>query len=151
MGSQELGMTEWLSTGTNVYTMCPSHRRCLKVKWKSFSCVCLFATPRTIQSMEFSSQNIGVGGHSLLRGFFPNQGSNPGLPPCRWILYRHYLYILCVCHIEDAYEWNKWIFVLYETKNLNYWAVNYLLSTFKNHHLLLKHAQTQTHTYKQKA
>ena len=25
--------------------------------------------------------------HSLLQGIFPTQGSNPGLPHCRWILY----------------------------------------------------------------
>ena len=25
---------------------------------------------------------------SLLQGIFPSQGSNPGLPHCRWILYR---------------------------------------------------------------
>ena len=33
------------------------------------------------------------------------------------------------------------------TKNLNYWSVNYLLSIFKYHHLLVKHAQTQTYTH----
>ena len=32
-------------------------------------------------------QNTGVGCLSLLQGIFPTQGSNPGLPPCRWILY----------------------------------------------------------------
>ena len=33
-------------------------------------------------------QNIGVGSLSLLQGIFPSQGSNPGLPLCRWILYQ---------------------------------------------------------------
>ena len=32
-------------------------------------------------------QNTGVGSLSLLRGIFPTQGSNPGLPHCRQILY----------------------------------------------------------------
>ena len=32
-------------------------------------------------------QNTGVGGLSLLQGIFPTQGSNPGLPHCRRILY----------------------------------------------------------------
>ena len=32
-------------------------------------------------------QNTGVGSLSLLQGIFPIQGSNPGLPHCRWILY----------------------------------------------------------------
>ena len=33
-------------------------------------------------------QNIVVGSLSLLQGIFPTQGSNPGLPHCRWILYQ---------------------------------------------------------------
>ena len=33
-------------------------------------------------------QNIGVTSLSLLQGIFPTQGSNPGLPYCRWILYQ---------------------------------------------------------------
>ena len=33
-------------------------------------------------------QNTGVGTLSLLQWIFPTQGSNPGLPHCRWILYQ---------------------------------------------------------------
>ena len=33
-------------------------------------------------------QNTGVGGLSILQGIFPTQGSNPGLPHSRWILYQ---------------------------------------------------------------
>ena len=33
-------------------------------------------------------KNTGVGCHALLQGNFPTQGLNPGLPHCRWILYR---------------------------------------------------------------
>ena len=33
-------------------------------------------------------QNTGVGSHSPLQGIFPTQGSNPGLPHCRQILYQ---------------------------------------------------------------
>ena len=33
-------------------------------------------------------QNTGVGGHFLFQEIFPTQGSNPGLPHCRWILYQ---------------------------------------------------------------
>ena len=33
-------------------------------------------------------QNTGVGSCSFLQGIFPTQGSNPGLPLCRWILYQ---------------------------------------------------------------
>ena len=32
-------------------------------------------------------RNTGVGCHALLQGIFPTQGSNTGLPHCRWILY----------------------------------------------------------------
>ena len=32
-------------------------------------------------------QNTGVGSLSLLQKIFPTQGSNPGLPHCRRILY----------------------------------------------------------------
>ena len=32
-------------------------------------------------------QNTGVGCHSLPQGIFPTQGSNPGLPYGKWILY----------------------------------------------------------------
>ena len=38
--------------------------------------------------MEFSGQNTGVGSLSFLQGTFPTQGSNPGLPHCRQILYQ---------------------------------------------------------------
>ena len=33
-------------------------------------------------------QNTGVGSLSLLQGIFPTQGSDPGLPHCRQILYQ---------------------------------------------------------------
>ena len=33
-------------------------------------------------------QNTGVGSLSLLQGIFPPQGSNPGLPHYRWMLYQ---------------------------------------------------------------
>ena len=33
-------------------------------------------------------QDTRVDSLSLLQGIFPTQGSNPGLPHCRWILYQ---------------------------------------------------------------
>ena len=39
-------------------------------------------------SWNSPGQNTGVGSHSLLRGIFPTQGSNPGLPDYKWILYQ---------------------------------------------------------------
>jgi len=38
--------------------------------------------------MEFSRPEYWVDTFSLLQGIFPIQGSNPGLPRCRWILYQ---------------------------------------------------------------
>ena len=35
----------------------------------------------------FSGKNTRVGCHAILRGIFPTQGPNPGLPHCRQILY----------------------------------------------------------------
>ena len=37
---------------------------------------------------DFPGKNTGVGSHFLLQGIFQIQGSNPGLPHCRWILYQ---------------------------------------------------------------
>ena len=44
--------------------------------------------PHGLQSMEFSRPEYWSGSLSLLQGIFPTQGSNPGLPHCRWILYQ---------------------------------------------------------------
>ena len=43
---------------------------------------------RLYRSWNSLGQNTGVGSLSLLQGIFPTQGSNPGLPHCRWILYQ---------------------------------------------------------------
>ena len=43
-------------------------------------------TPWTIQFMEVSRQNTGVGSLSLLQGIFLTQESNQGLLHCRWVL-----------------------------------------------------------------
>ena len=57
-------------------------------KQKSLSHVRLFATPWTMQSMEFSRPEYCVGSLSLLQGTFPTQESNQGLLHCRQILYQ---------------------------------------------------------------
>ena len=54
--------------------MCNIHR-----KWKLLSCVLLFATPRTVQSMEFSRPEYWSGYPFPSPGDLPNSGSNPGL------------------------------------------------------------------------
>ena len=60
---------------------------------KSLSHVWLFATPWIVATRLFCPWNSpgyfpGVGCHSLLQGILPTQGSNPGLPRCRQILYQ---------------------------------------------------------------
>ena len=53
----------------------------------------IFSTPWTITCQaplvhgDSPGKNSGVGCHALLQGIFPTQGSNPGLPHYRWILY----------------------------------------------------------------
>ena len=44
-------------------------------------------TGRLFGPWDFPGKNTGVGCYVLLQGIFPTQGSNPGLPLCRWILY----------------------------------------------------------------
>jgi len=60
----------------------------VKWKWKLLSCVRLFVTQGLHSPGNSPGQNTGVGSLSLLQGIFPTQGSNPGLPHCRWILYQ---------------------------------------------------------------
>ena len=40
---------------------------------------------RLYSPWDSPGQNTGVGSCSLLQGIFPTQGSNPGLPHCRWV------------------------------------------------------------------
>ena len=59
-------------------------------KWKCMllSHVCLYVTPWAVQSVEFSRPEYWSGLLSLLQGIFPTQGSNPGLLPCRRMIYQ---------------------------------------------------------------
>ena len=57
--------------------------RCGMSEWKSLSHVRLFSTP-----WNSPGQNTEVDSLSLLQGIFPTQGSNPGLPHCRRVLYQ---------------------------------------------------------------
>ena len=45
-------------------------------------------TARLFCSWDSPGKNTGVGCHALLQGIFPTQGSKPGCPHCRRILYR---------------------------------------------------------------
>ena len=53
-------------------------------------CACVIvaqACPTLCDPMDSPGMNTGVGCHSLLRGIFPTQGSNPGLLHCSQIRY----------------------------------------------------------------
>ena len=58
------------------------------VKWKSLSMSDSLWPHELYSPWNSSGQNTGVGSLSLLQGNFPTQGSNPGLPHCRQILYQ---------------------------------------------------------------
>ena len=79
---------EWGAIAFSIKCPIQRQRPTFLWKWKSLSSVWLFATPRTIQSMEFSRPEYGVGSLSLFQGIFPTQGSNPRLLHCRRILYQ---------------------------------------------------------------
>ena len=57
-------------------------------------CVLWHTVPTLCDPMDYTvhvislGQKTGVSSLSLLQGIFPNQGLNPGLPHCRWILYQ---------------------------------------------------------------
>ena len=91
-----------------------------------FSHAQLFATPWTVAPQDSSVhgilQNTGVGSLSLLQGIFPTQGSNPGFPHCRRILYQ-------LSHKGSprilewvAYPFLQWIF---PTQELNRGLLHY--------------------------
>ena len=50
--------------------------------------LCLTLRHHGLYTWNSPGQNTGVGGLSLLLEIFPTQGSNPGLPHCRRILYQ---------------------------------------------------------------
>ena len=59
--------------------------------WKSERCSVVSDSLRPYglySPWNSSGQSIEVGSCSFLQGIFPTQGSNPGLPHCRWILYQ---------------------------------------------------------------
>ena len=46
-----------------------------------------YSPPGSSVHWDFPGKNTGMGCHALLQRIFPTQGSNPGLPHCRQILY----------------------------------------------------------------
>ena len=69
---------------------------------------------RLLCSCNSPGKNTGVGCHALLQGIFATQGSNPGLPHFRWILYQ-------LCHQGNPriLEW-----VAYPFSRGSFWPRN---------------------------
>ena len=81
-----------------------SYFRYIMIKWDCLDWLEILCVPGLVDSVTLCGprdysppgssvhghspgKNTGVGFHALLQGIFPTQGSNPGLPHCRWILY----------------------------------------------------------------
>ena len=77
---------------TTLSSYCP-HSLCYVLCLVTQSCPTL-CNPMDCSQPGFSvhgdspGKNTAVGCHALLQGIFPTQGSNPGIPHCRWILYQ---------------------------------------------------------------
>ena len=63
-----------------------------KIPWRREKLLTPVFWPREFHGLyspwNSPGNNTGVGSLSLLQGIFPTQGSNPGLPHCRQILYQ---------------------------------------------------------------
>ena len=58
-----------------------------KYEWKWLSHVQSLQPHGLCSPWNSPGQNTGVGSLSLFRGIFPSQGTNPGIPHCRQIIY----------------------------------------------------------------
>jgi len=87
----------------------------------------LFSTPWTTESMNSPGQNTGVGSLSLLQGIFPTQGSNPGLPHCRQILYQ-----LSHQGSPRILEWTAYPFSIGSSRSRNQTKVSCIAGGFFN-------------------
>ena len=82
----------------SVYNFFTIRYVCITCYYKVYGCVLscsvvIFCSPKDCSPPGFSvhgdspGKNTGVGCHAILQGIFPIQGSNPGFPHCRRILY----------------------------------------------------------------
>ena len=70
------------------FPLCP---HLFPMKWWGCPTLCdtmNYSLPGSSVHGDSPGKNTGMGHHALLQGIFPMQGSNPGLPLCRWILYQ---------------------------------------------------------------
>ena len=94
----------WVCQLKNIFTTWKL-RVLLHWKWeRKWSCLVMsnslrphrLLPTRLLCPWDFPDNSTGVDYHFLLQGIFPTQGSNPGLPHCRQILY-------CLSHQESLH------------------------------------------------
>ena len=99
-GVKEVHSEGWHLESTSIYSTgdgmnrhpCKKKPVCVVLCLVAQSCLTLcnpmdYSPPGSSVLGDSPGKNTGVGCHSLLQGIFPTQGSNPGLPHCRRILY----------------------------------------------------------------
>ena len=85
-------------------------------------CDCVDCSPPGSSVHEGSSgKNTGVGCHALLQGNFPNLGSNPGIPHCKWIF--------TIWATKEA-QVIKWLILKLESGFLVKYSFNYIANYF---------------------
>ena len=87
-----------------------------------------YSSPGSSVHRDSLGKDTGVGCHFLLQGIFPSQGSNPGLPHCRGILY-------CLSH-QGSPRTLEWIAIsfsrrTYQSKDqtLVFWSADKFFTT----------------------
>ena len=83
-------------------------------------------------------QNTAMRSCSLLQGIFPTQGLNPGLPHCRWVLYKYFSGMQCKYRYLDIHKIyrNELQIIRPSSKNTS------SQTSSKNTHLYYKKIQT---------
>ena len=109
-----------------------------KWKWKLLSRVRLLQALGLYSPWNSPGQNTGVGNLSLLQGIFPTQGSNPGLPHCRWILYQ---LSYQECQRIDPFElccWRRLLRVPWTTRRSNQYILKEISPEYSLEGLMLR-------------
>ena len=83
----KVGCGEHVKSESEVAQLCPT--------------LCDLMDTRLLHLWDFLGKSTGVGCHFLLQGFFPAQGSNPGLLHCRQTLYQFLHFIIPITHIQS--------------------------------------------------
>ena len=84
-----------------------------------------YSLPGSSVHCDSPGKNTRVGCHALLQGIVPTQGSNPGLPHCRQILY-------CLSHQGNPriLEWVAYPFSRGSSQPRNWTRVSYIAGRF---------------------